>query len=126
MRISDWSSDVCSSDLVIVPAMSRDDDSAVLAWLRRQSDKGAIVIAICAGAKVVGAAGLLGGKRATTHWYYLKDLLRRSPTLDYVAARRLFIDARVAPNLSLTAPEPMLLPLTTPNPDTAKTEESRT
>ncbi|WP_243700131.1 DJ-1/PfpI family protein [Paracoccus versutus] len=73
------------ADYVIVPAMSRDDDPAVLAWLRQQSDKGAIVIAVCAGAKVVGAAGLLDGRRATTHWYYLKDLLRRSPTIEYVA-----------------------------------------
>src|SRR3546814_20939918 len=91
--------------------MSRDDDSAVLAWLRRQSDKGAIVIAICAGAKVVGAAGLLGGKRATTHWYYLKDLLRRSPTIDYVADRRFVIDGRVATTTGITASVPMMLTL---------------
>src|SRR3546814_300857 len=99
------------ADYVIVPAMSRDDDSAVLAWLRRQSDKGAIVIAICAGAKVVGAAGLLGGKRATTHWYYLKDLLRRSPTIDYVADRRFVIDGRVATTTGITASVPMMLTL---------------
>ncbi|TIT25856.1 MAG: transcriptional regulator, partial [Mesorhizobium sp.] len=48
------------ADYVIVPAMSRDDDPAVLEWLKRQSAKGAIVIGICAGAKVVGASGLLG------------------------------------------------------------------
>ncbi|CFE04153.1 transcriptional regulator [Bordetella pertussis] len=55
--------------------MSRDDDPAVLAWLREQARKGAIIIGVCAGAKVVAAAGLLDGKRATTHWYYLKELL---------------------------------------------------
>lgn len=55
------------ADFVIVPAMSRDDDPAVLAWLRAQAAKGATVIGICAGAKVVGAAGLLDGKRETTH-----------------------------------------------------------
>jgi len=59
------------ADYVIVPAMSRDDDPAVLQWIRSQATKGAIVIGVCAGAKVVGNAGLLDGKRATTHWYYL-------------------------------------------------------
>lgn len=99
------------ADYVIVPAMSRDDDPAVLAWLRQQSDKGAIVIAVCAGAKIVGAAGLLDGRRATTHWYYLKDLLRRSPTIEYVADRRFVIDGNVATTTGITASVPMMLTL---------------
>ena len=52
------------ADYVIVPAMSRDDDPAALAWLRSQAEKGAKIIGICAGAKVVGASGLLDGRRA--------------------------------------------------------------
>lgn len=99
------------ADYVIVPAMSRDDDPAVLAWLRQQSDKGAIIIAVCAGAKVAGAAGLLDGKRATTHWYYLKDLLARSPTIDYVADRRFVIDGNVVTTTGITASVPMMLTL---------------
>ncbi len=99
------------ADYVIVPAMSRDDEPAVLAWLRQQSAKGATVIAVCAGAKVVGAAGLLDGRRATTHWYYLKDLLRRSPTIDYVADRRFVIDGNVATTTGITASVPMMLTL---------------
>jgi putative intracellular protease/amidase len=54
------------ADYVIVPAMSRDDDPVVLEWLRSQAAKGAMIIGVCAGAKVVGEAGLLDGKRATT------------------------------------------------------------
>ncbi|MCR6670502.1 DJ-1/PfpI family protein [Devosia ginsengisoli] len=99
------------ADYVIVPAMSRDDDPAVLAWLRQQADKGAIVIGVCAGAKVVGAAGLLDGKRATTHWYYLRDLLRRSPTIDYVADRRMVMDGNVVTTTGVTASMPMMLTL---------------
>lgn len=99
------------ADYVIVPAMSRDDDPAVRTWLRQQADKGAIVIAVCAGAKVAGAAGLLDGKRATTHWYYLKHLLRRSPTIDYIADRRFVIDGRVATTTGITASVPMMLTL---------------
>ncbi len=99
------------ADYVIVPAMSRDDDEAVLAWLRQQADKGATIIAVCAGAKVAAAAGLLEGKRATTHWYYLRDLLRRSPTTDYVADRRFVIDGKVATTTGITASVPMMLTL---------------
>jgi transcriptional regulator GlxA family with amidase domain len=99
------------ADYVIVPAMSRDDDPAVMAWLRQQSAKGAIVIGVCAGAKVVGAAGLLDGKGATTHWYYLRDLLKRSPTIDYVANRRFVMDGNVATTTGITASMPMMLTL---------------
>ena len=99
------------ADYVIVPAMSRDDDPAVMAWLQQQSAKGAIVIGVCAGAKVVGAAGLLDGKRATTHWYYLKDLLKRSPTIDYAANRRFVMDGNVVTTTGITASMPMMVTL---------------
>ena len=59
------------ADYVIVPAMSRDDDPAALQWIKAQSAKGATVIGVCAGAKVVAEAGLLDNKRGTTHWYLL-------------------------------------------------------
>ena len=67
------------ADYVIVPAMSRDDDPAALQWIRSQSAKGAIIIGVCVGAKVVGDAGLLHGKRATTHWYSIKELREKHP-----------------------------------------------
>lgn len=62
------------ADYIVVPAMSRDDDPAVLGWIRSQAASGATIIGVCAGAKVVGAAGLLAGAPATTHWYYLSEL----------------------------------------------------
>ena len=80
------------ADYVIVPAMSRDDDPAALQWIKSQAAKGAMIIGVCAGAKVVGDAGLLDGKRATTHWYYLKELREKHPAIHYVADRRLVVD----------------------------------
>jgi putative intracellular protease/amidase len=91
--------------------MSRDDDPAVMTWLRSQAAKGAIIIGVCAGAKVVGAAGLLDGKRATTHWYYLGELLDRSPTIHYVPDRRMVADKGVVTTTGITASMPMMLTL---------------
>lgn len=99
------------ADYVLVPAMSRDDDPTVLQWIRSQANKGATVIGICAGAKVVAASGLLDGKRATTHWYYLNELLEKHPTVRYVPDRRLVVDGRVATTTGISASMPMTLTL---------------
>jgi putative intracellular protease/amidase len=99
------------ADYVIVPAMSRDDDPAALAWVRSQAGKGALVVGVCAGAKVVGAAGLLDGRRATTHWYFVDDLRDRHPTLRYVPDRRLVVDQGVVTTTGITASMPVALTL---------------
>lgn len=99
------------ADYIIVPAMSRDDDPVVLRWIKEQSAKHAIVVGVCAGAKVVAAAGLLDGKRATTHWYYLKELLKKHPSIRYVPDRRLVVDAGVATTTGISASMPMALTL---------------
>ena len=99
------------ADYVIVPAMSRDDDPVVLDWLRRQDEKGATIIGVCAGARVVAAAGLLDGKRATTHWYYLGGLLKNNPTIEYVADRRMVADGGVVTTTGITAAMPLALTL---------------
>jgi transcriptional regulator GlxA family with amidase domain len=100
-----------AADYVLVPAMSRDDDPMVLEWLRSQASKGATIIGVCAGAKVVAEAGLLDGKRATTHWYYLKELLAMHPAVRYVADRRIVVDERVATTTGISASMPVALML---------------
>jgi transcriptional regulator GlxA family with amidase domain len=99
------------ADYVIVPAMTRDDDPVALQWIRDQSARGAIVIGICAGAKVVGDAGLLHGRRATTHWYSVKELRDKHPTMRYVEDRRFVVDDGVATTTGITASMPMSLTL---------------
>jgi putative intracellular protease/amidase len=99
------------ADYVIVPAMSRDDDPAALAWLNKQAAGGAVVIGVCAGAKVVADAGLLDGRRATTHWYYLEEMLERHPAIRYVPDRRIVVDGKIATTTGVTASMPMALTL---------------
>jgi cyclohexyl-isocyanide hydratase len=43
-------------------------DEAVLGWVRRQAAGARAVFSVCTGALLCGAAGLLRGRRATTHW----------------------------------------------------------
>lgn len=65
-------------DVVCVPggagvnALMRDE--AVLAFLRRQAETARFVTSVCTGSLVLGAAGLLRGRRATSHWS-ARDLL---------------------------------------------------
>jgi transcriptional regulator GlxA family with amidase domain len=99
------------ADYVIVPQMSRDDDPAALRWIKEQAAKGAIIVGVCAGARIVGEAGLLDGKRATTHWYYLEKLLDDHPTIEYVKDRRIVVDQGVATSTGVTASMPMSLTL---------------
>ena len=99
------------ADYVIVPAMSRDDDPAALDGSGARRPRVRSIIGVCAGAKVVASAGLLDGKRATTHWYYLKELRDEHPTIRYVADRRLVVDQGVATTTGITASMPMSLTL---------------
>jgi cyclohexyl-isocyanide hydratase len=44
------------------------NDDEVLAWIRRQAEGARCVFSVCTGSLILGAAGLLKGKRATTYW----------------------------------------------------------
>ena len=50
------------------------EDPEILAWLRQQAEHARYVSSVCSGSLVLGAAGLLRGKRATSHWG-ARDLL---------------------------------------------------
>ncbi|MCG5431438.1 helix-turn-helix domain-containing protein [Mycobacterium sp. MYCO198283] len=69
------------SDLVAVPAIGgRDFPEPALAALREAAASGSIILTVCSGAFVAGAAGLLDGRRCTTHWMYTDELAARYPT----------------------------------------------
>jgi hypothetical protein len=99
------------ADYVVVPAMRDDDNPAITAWLKQQADRGARIIGVCVGALVVGRAGLLDGRRCTTHWYYRSTLLKRHPSAVYVPHQRYVIDGSVATTTGITASVPTMLAL---------------
>jgi transcriptional regulator GlxA family with amidase domain len=55
------------------------EDATLLAEIRAIAGRGRRVMAVCAGAFLAGAAGLLDGRRATTHWQFIDDLAQRFP-----------------------------------------------
>jgi transcriptional regulator GlxA family with amidase domain len=57
------------------------DDPAVR-WVRRAAPRARRVTSVCTGAFVLAAAGLLDGRRATTHWAYCRALAERHPLID--------------------------------------------
>jgi transcriptional regulator GlxA family with amidase domain len=91
--------------------MHRDDDPAVRAWLQRQAAQGAVVVAVCSGARVVGQAGLLDGRRFTGHWYDRSTLLRRHPGAVYVPGQRYLADGPVVSTTGVSASLPVSLAL---------------
>jgi AraC family transcriptional activator FtrA len=72
------------ADTVIVPPVEPADllpPQEVLAGLRQAHAQGARVISLCTGAFVLAAAGLLAGRRVTTHWAECGELARQHPDL---------------------------------------------
>lgn len=57
-------------------------DARLLAWLRRAAARSRRVTSVCSGAFVLAEAGLLDGRRATTHWSVCDALAERYPTVD--------------------------------------------
>ena len=76
---------LAEADLIAVPAIGesrlvrRQYPEPLLAELRAAVDRGARLLSVCSGAFILGEAGLLDGRRCTTHWRHAADLARRFP-----------------------------------------------
>ncbi|MFE3659863.1 helix-turn-helix domain-containing protein [Streptomyces sp. NPDC059165] len=71
-----------SADTVIVPGwadVDQDPPAGLIDAVRAAHEAGARLVSLCTGAFVLAAAGLLDGKRATTHWAHTRELTQRYP-----------------------------------------------
>jgi AraC family transcriptional regulator, transcriptional activator FtrA len=98
------------ADTVIVPACSDVDEeppTELVDAVRAAYDAGARVASLCTGAFVLAAAGLLDGRRATTHWAHASALAARYPRVEvdpdvlYVDSGRVLTSAGKAAAMDL-------------------------
>ncbi len=99
------------ADLVAVPAFGGEANlttqPAALAALRAAHERGAYVLSVCSGAFALGEAGLLDGRKCTTHWQYAAELAARFPLAEvhpdvlYVEDGTVFTSAGTAAGIDL-------------------------
>ncbi|WP_030620736.1 GlxA family transcriptional regulator [Streptomyces sclerotialus] len=76
--------DVAPPDTLLVPGGqgTRDPDPRLVDWLRTHAPRARRKVSVCTGAFLLAAAGLLDGRRATTHWAMCDTLASRFPRVD--------------------------------------------
>ncbi len=71
------------------------EDDAVLSWIKKQAEGALCVFSVCTGALICGAAGLLRGRRATSHWsaFHLLPLFGAIPVNERVVVDGTYVFA---------------------------------
>jgi transcriptional regulator GlxA family with amidase domain len=72
------------ADLLLVPGGpgARESDPELVGWLRQHAGRSRLLASVCTGAFLLAGAGLLDGRRVTTHWEHCATLAKRFPDLD--------------------------------------------
>jgi transcriptional regulator GlxA family with amidase domain len=94
-------------DTVVVPGgagvADAEEDSELVGWLSRAAADARRVASVCTGAFLLARAGVLDGKRATTHWASCSTLARRHPSVDVVSDPIFVRDGDVYTSAGVTA-----------------------
>ena len=110
--------------LVGSPPDLRNPSPQMLSFLRRALTNTRRIAAICVGAFILGEAGLLDGRRATTHWLFAKDLQRRYPKATVEVDRIFIADGQVWTSAGMTAGMDMALSLVERDIGSEKTRDA--
>jgi transcriptional regulator GlxA family with amidase domain len=89
--------------LVAGGAGARHASAETVARVRRLAARADRVASVCTGAYVLAAAGLLDGRRATTHWSWCDDLQRRHPAVTVERDPIFVVDGPVRTSAGVTA-----------------------
>ncbi len=94
-------------DLVVIPGgygtRREQENPVILDWIARQHRTGALTTSVCTGAFLLGAAGLLHGLRATTHWTTIDGLRTQLPTTDVLADARVVDEGEIITSAGVSA-----------------------
>ncbi|WP_312411296.1 transcriptional regulator FtrA [Pseudescherichia sp.] len=89
---------LAQADTIIIPGWRGAESpvpEALCQALREANARGCRIMSICSGVFVLAAAGLLNGKRATTHWRYTPLLRERYPTIEVLEDALYYHDGNV-------------------------------
>jgi hypothetical protein len=92
--------------VIVIPAIvspAGRKEQPLREWLARQAGRGALLLGVCAGTRLLAAAGLLDGHRATTHWSRIKALQRTRPQVDWVRGQRYIQDGNITTTAGVTS-----------------------
>jgi transcriptional regulator GlxA family with amidase domain len=94
-------------DLVVIPGgygtLREQENPVILDWITRQRRTGALTTSVCTGAFLLGAAGLLDGLRATTHWTTIDGLRTHLPATDVLADVRIVDEGEIITSAGVSA-----------------------
>jgi transcriptional regulator GlxA family with amidase domain len=94
-------------DLVVIPGgygtRREQENPVILDWIARQRRTGALTTSVCTGAFLLGAAGLLDGLRATTHWTTIDGLRAHLPRTTVLADARVVDEGEIITSAGVSA-----------------------
>ena len=99
--------DTPSIDLLVVPGgfgtRALLEDDVTLDWIRGVAKPAKLVTSVCTGALLLAKAGLLGGRRATTHWGALDLLASMDPTMTVEREQRVVEEDGIVTSAGVSA-----------------------
>jgi transcriptional regulator GlxA family with amidase domain len=93
-------------DVLVIPGGVVDAelaDTAVIDWVTRTSQPAQLVASVCTGAFILAKAGMLDGRRATTHWEDIADLRRMFPGVGVLEGRQWVDEGRIVTSAGIAA-----------------------
>jgi transcriptional regulator GlxA family with amidase domain len=94
-------------DIVVIPGgygtRREQENPAVLAWIAAQRGAGTLTTSVCTGSFLLAAAGLLDGRRATTHWATIDGLRELRPQANVLADTRVVDEGEIVTSAGVSA-----------------------
>lgn len=79
------------------------DNPAMLSWLRERAEEVELLTSICTGAMLLGFAGLLEGRRATTHWRSLEWMTKSFPNTTVIPDQHVVDEGTLVSSAGISA-----------------------